>query len=248
MTKIPNGVLLPEVLPPRPEISFGIYPSPLGTVLIGSVSIGAGDSAIRRIPLDPVSSAMPMSGHETPHAPESLAKSPSRYEKQQSANHQTLGASPREAVCLIALYDNPISAEVATAEIRSRYPDAAVVSAPADIHHAVLEHLLTGYGGKMVESTKSKEAEIPVIVRGTAFQRRVWQALSEIASGERITYSQLGNRIAHPKASRAVGTAVGQNPVSILIPCHRIVRADGQTGNYHWGPDRKKHILAIESA
>jgi AraC family transcriptional regulator of adaptative response/methylated-DNA-[protein]-cysteine methyltransferase len=84
-------------------------------------------------------------------------------------------------------------------------------------------------------------------VRGTNFQLKVWRALLAIPVGSVTTYGDLAAAIGDPKASRAVGTAVGSNPVSYLIPCHRVIRATGELGGYAWGPDRKRAMLALET-
>lgn len=83
---------------------------------------------------------------------------------------------------------------------------------------------------------------------GAPFQIKVWQALLEIKSGYVTTYSDIAQAIGHPKAVRAVGTAVGRNPIGLLIPCHRALRKDGSLGGYHWGLPVKRAILAHESA
>lgn len=85
-------------------------------------------------------------------------------------------------------------------------------------------------------------------VRGTNFQLKVWRALLAIPLGSVTTYGDLAAAIGDPKASRAVGTAVGSNPVSYLIPCHRVIRATGELGGYAWGTDRKRTMLALETA
>ena len=82
---------------------------------------------------------------------------------------------------------------------------------------------------------------------GTDFQKQVWRELLEIPSGNRVSYSTVAKNIGRPKAWRAVGSAVGANPIVLLIPCHRVVPASGGTGNYRWGSDRKQAILDIES-
>lgn len=84
-------------------------------------------------------------------------------------------------------------------------------------------------------------------VKGTNFQLKVWKALLEIPTGSVTTYGDLAKAIGDPNASRAVGTAVGSNPVSYLIPCHRVIRATGELGGYAWGPDRKRTMLALET-
>ena len=85
-------------------------------------------------------------------------------------------------------------------------------------------------------------------VRGSPFQVRVWRALLRIPSGSLTTYGRLATAMGCPAAARAVGTAVGSNPISYLIPCHRVIRETGILGNYRWGPDRKRAIVAWESA
>ena len=83
---------------------------------------------------------------------------------------------------------------------------------------------------------------------GTDFQKLVWRTLLEIPSGSKISYGEIARRIGQPRASRAVGAAVGANPIALLIPCHRVVYSSGKTGNYRWGSDRKRALLEIESA
>ncbi|MCL4145803.1 UNVERIFIED_CONTAM: hypothetical protein GTU68_056454 [Idotea baltica] len=83
---------------------------------------------------------------------------------------------------------------------------------------------------------------------GAPFQLKVWEALLQIPSGHVTTYSEIATRIGKPRAVRAVGTAVGRNPVSWLIPCHRALRKSGGLGGYHWGLPVKRAMLAWESA
>jgi methylated-DNA-[protein]-cysteine S-methyltransferase len=83
---------------------------------------------------------------------------------------------------------------------------------------------------------------------GTAFQQRVWQALREIAPGGTTSYGALSERIGHPAAVRAVGAAVGRNPVSIVVPCHRVIGANGSLTGYAGGLERKTALLALEGA
>lgn len=88
----------------------------------------------------------------------------------------------------------------------------------------------------------------PLFVIGAPFQIKVWEALMAIPSGHVVTYSQIADHIGHPKAVRAVGTAVGRNPISFLIPCHRALRKSGGLGGYHWGMPVKRVLLAWEAA
>lgn len=88
--------------------------------------------------------------------------------------------------------------------------------------------------------------DIALDLRGTDFQCAVWKALLNIPRGQVISYGDVANDIGKPKASRAVGSAVGENPVSLIVPCHRVVQASGALGNYGWGVDLKKKILTLE--
>lgn len=94
----------------------------------------------------------------------------------------------------------------------------------------------------------SRLSEIKLHLKGTPFQIKVWETLLTIPMGDLTTYSAIAGKIASPGASRAVGSAVAGNPVAILIPCHRVIRASGETGQYHWGALRKKHIIGWEAA
>jgi AraC family transcriptional regulator of adaptative response/methylated-DNA-[protein]-cysteine methyltransferase len=90
--------------------------------------------------------------------------------------------------------------------------------------------------------------KITLLVQGTNFQIKVWDALLYIPPSRLVTYGDLARWIGHPASGRAVGNAVGANPVSLLIPCHRVIRSLGETGNYHWGALRKKAMIAWEAA
>lgn len=130
-----------------------------------------------------------------------------------------------------------LAAEMGEAAVRSdlarRWPAATLVEAPEALVPAITA-LLTGRG------------EIRVRLVGTQFQNRVWRALLDVPPGEVISYSALAEAIGQPLASRAVGAAVGQNPVSWIVPCHRVARASGEAGGYHWGTTVKRALLEIE--
>jgi len=89
---------------------------------------------------------------------------------------------------------------------------------------------------------------VSVLVRGTAFQLKVWEALLRIPEGQLVSYDQLAGAIGQPTASRAVGTAIGSNPIGYLIPCHRVIKKTGLFGQYRWGADRKQAMLGWEAA
>ncbi|MHC4996904.1 MAG: methylated-DNA--[protein]-cysteine S-methyltransferase [Planctomycetota bacterium] len=93
-----------------------------------------------------------------------------------------------------------------------------------------------------------ERSRLRAYVKGTAFQVRVWRSLLEVKPGTLTTYKRLAESIGLPNASRAVGTAVGANPLAYLIPCHRVIQGTGAIGGYRWGPERKRAMIAWESA
>jgi len=123
-------------------------------------------------------------------------------------------------------------------ELRRRFPKAEI-SRSADLLRFARDRLMAVFGG-------ASDAHLPLDVRGTAFQARVWESLRTIPPGETRTYAEIAKAIGRPKAVRAVGTACGDNPVSLLIPCHRVVGADGGLHGYRWGLERKRALLARE--
>jgi len=100
-----------------------------------------------------------------------------------------------------------------------------------------ISHLIAG---------QEANPSLPLDIRATAFQRRVWEALQRIPRGETRSYSAIAKKIGAPKATRAVARACATNPVAVAIPCHRIIREDGNLGGYRWGIERKEQLLAIE--
>jgi len=94
----------------------------------------------------------------------------------------------------------------------------------------------------------SPATDTPIYMIGAPFQIKVWEALLRIPTGHVTTYSEIAGAIGTPRAVRAVGTAVGRNPISFLIPCHRALRRDGALGGYHWGLPVKRALLAWEAA
>jgi len=90
--------------------------------------------------------------------------------------------------------------------------------------------------------------DIPMALEGTEFQRAVWAQLCAIPYGSTISYGELARRVGNPRASRAVGLANGRNPIAVIVPCHRVIAADGSLGGYGGGPDRKTALLDLERA
>ena len=120
-------------------------------------------------------------------------------------------------------------------DLANRWPDATFRHAPAALTLWV-EAIFAGAG------------DAPLLLVGAPFQIKVWEALLSVPSGHVTTYSDIANAIGSPRAVRAVGTAVGRNPISYLIPCHRALRKSGGLGGYHWGLPVKRALLAWESA
>jgi AraC family transcriptional regulator, regulatory protein of adaptative response / methylated-DNA-[protein]-cysteine methyltransferase len=89
-------------------------------------------------------------------------------------------------------------------------------------------------------------AEVSVDVKGTTFQRRVWEALRNVPRGTVMSYEDIARTIGRPRATRAVGSAIGANPAAVVIPCHRVIRKSGDLGGYRWGLERKRQILSWE--
>lgn len=94
----------------------------------------------------------------------------------------------------------------------------------------------------------SNQEKIKLHLKGTAFQLKVWQTLLKVPAAGLITYADLATQSGHQGAFRAVGTAIGKNPVAFLIPCHRVITSTGETGQYHWGENRKNTIIGWEAA
>ncbi len=121
------------------------------------------------------------------------------------------------------------------ADMRGRWPAARFSEDPA----ALAPWVRAAFGGG---------GEVDLQLVGAPFQIKVWEALLSVPAGEVTTYSEIARRCGRPKAVRAVGTAVGRNPLAWLIPCHRVLRRDGGLGGYHWGLSVKQAMLAWESA
>jgi AraC family transcriptional regulator of adaptative response/methylated-DNA-[protein]-cysteine methyltransferase len=129
-----------------------------------------------------------------------------------------------------------VGRDAAMADLKGRWPKATFVE-----DHAVVAPLLAAAFGQGPGETR-------LHLIGAPFQIKVWEALLSIPSGEVTTYSEIADAIGAPRAVRAVGTAVGRNPISWLIPCHRALRKSGGLGGYHWGLPVKRAMLAWEAA
>ena len=126
--------------------------------------------------------------------------------------------------------------------LHSEYADAEIKRDDAAMRPWV-ERVL-----RVCDRGEARSDMLPLDIRATAFRMRVWQELRKIPRGETRTYQEIAQAVGEPNAARAVGNACGANPVSMVIPCHRVVRSDGSLGNYGWGPERKKKMLKAEGA
>ena len=149
-----------------------------------------------------------------------------------------LVAASERGVCAILMGNDP--GKLAR-ELQDRFPRAEFVGGDARF-----EKLVARVVG-LVE-TPRLGLDLPLDVRGTAFQQRVWQALRKIPAGRTATYAELAKRIGAPKAVRAVAGACAANPLAVAIPCHRVVRSDGTLSGYRWGVERKRVLIEREAA
>ncbi|MBK5196486.1 MAG: methylated-DNA--[protein]-cysteine S-methyltransferase [Proteiniphilum sp.] len=156
-----------------------------------------------------------------------------RYNIYESLFGETLIASTDKGICFLSFGEKKMMEE----ELKQRFPGADPVEEKAEIHSTALS-LLSGSDSNL---------SIPLHIKGTDFQLKVWDELLLIPFGHKSSYKQIAENIGKPKAVRAVGSAVGKNPVSCLIPCHRVIRSDNALGGYHWGPELKERMLQYES-
>jgi AraC family transcriptional regulator of adaptative response/methylated-DNA-[protein]-cysteine methyltransferase len=108
---------------------------------------------------------------------------------------------------------------------------------------------LSGWAGQLRAHLEGRlqKLDVPLDIQATAFQRRVWEYLQSIPYGCTQSYGEIAKRIRQPRAARAVARACASNPVAVLIPCHRVVRGDGEMGGYRWGEEHKRRLLEIEA-
>jgi AraC family transcriptional regulator, regulatory protein of adaptative response / methylated-DNA-[protein]-cysteine methyltransferase len=149
-----------------------------------------------------------------------------------------LVAATDKGVCAILLGDDP---EALVRELQDRFPRAELEGGDAAFERMVAQ--VVG----LVEAP-GQRLDLPLDIRGTAFQQRVWAALSAIPAGQTATYAEIARAIGQPKAVRAVAQACGANPLAVAIPCHRVVRSDGDLSGYRWGVERKRKLIDREAA
>lgn len=149
---------------------------------------------------------------------------------------QILTAATSKGLCYMGFSDEN---ETAFNELKSRFPKAIFQKKTDDFQKN---------GAAVFGEDWSRLDKVKLHLKGTAFQLKVWEALLKIPSGKLSTYGEIANQIDKPKAARAVGTAIGSNPIAFLIPCHRVIQSSGVFGGYMWGPNRKAAIIGYEAA
>jgi AraC family transcriptional regulator of adaptative response/methylated-DNA-[protein]-cysteine methyltransferase len=149
-----------------------------------------------------------------------------------------LVAATDKGVCAITLGDDP---DVLVRDLQDRFPRAEFKGGDAEFERMVAE--VVG----LVEAP-GQRLDLPLDIRGTAFQQKVWAALQAIPPGKTATYTEIARAIGQPTAVRAVAQACGANPLAVAIPCHRVVRSDGDISGYRWGVERKRKLIDREAA
>lgn len=145
-------------------------------------------------------------------------------------------AATSKGICAVTLGDDP---EALVQNLQDRFPQAELFAGDKEFEThiaAVIAHI----------ENPAQNFDLPLDIQGTVFQQKVWQALRDIPSGQTTSYSDLANRIGQPKASRAVASACGANKIAVIIPCHRVVRNNGDLSGYRWGVERKEALLIKE--
>ena len=148
-----------------------------------------------------------------------------------------LVAASERGVCAILMGGDP---EALARYLQDRFPRANLVGGGAEFEQLVAK--VVGF----VEAP-GRGLDLPLDVRGTTFQQRVWQALREIPAGKTVSYTEIAKRIGAPQSARAVAQACAANMLAVAIPCHRVVRNDGGLSGYRWGVERKRALLDKEA-
>lgn len=147
-----------------------------------------------------------------------------------------LVAATPKGICHLAFAEEARSALLV---LKEKYPNARLIQKVDALQQNALF---------IFRHDWSKLSEIKLHLKGTDFQLKVWESLIRVPLGKLVTYKSIADRIGRPKASRAVGSAVGANPVAFLIPCHRVIQSTGYFGEYHWGANRKKAMIGWEAS
>jgi len=149
---------------------------------------------------------------------------------------QVLVATNEKGICAILLGN---SAPTVTRELRERFPEAQLERDAARLTRVLPKVLAFAEG-------RSATLDLPLDPAGTEFQQRVWRAIAGVPAGETTSYGEIARRLGCPSSVRAVGAAIGRNPLIVVVPCHRIVGAGGALTGYAGGLERKRALLALE--
>lgn len=159
-----------------------------------------------------------------------------RYGYHETPFGECLAATTARGLCSLGFVDGGDRTKALDA-LRDSWRESSIVEDP-QASRLIIEQIFS--------SASSPQEPVKLFLRGTNFQLKVWEALLQIPEGAVVSYGSLAGLLGQPNASRAVGNAVGHNPIAYLIPCHRVLRANGVIGGYHWGTPRKKVILTTE--
>jgi len=161
-------------------------------------------------------------------------------------HNTTLGlmimATTDNGVCSVQFGDTE---ESLITMLKKTFPHTESITLATKNDDSKLSHWMVDLDRYLSQKIRSLP-EIPLDMIGTAFQIRIWQCLLHIEKGQTLSYLDIAESIHNPKSVRAVGTACGKNPIAVLIPCHRVIRSDGQLGGYRWGLERKQTLLMNE--
>jgi AraC family transcriptional regulator of adaptative response/methylated-DNA-[protein]-cysteine methyltransferase len=164
------------------------------------------------------------------------AKETLRYACGSCSLGKVLVAMSGKGVCAILLGEDESALEH---DVRDRFPKAGFTGRDRELEKTLARVIA-------LLDEPARPFDVPLDIRGTAFQHRVWLALRKVPVGSTLSYAELARRIGKPEAVRAVAGACAANPIAVAVPCHRVVRADGDLSNYRWGIERKRALLARE--
>lgn len=159
-----------------------------------------------------------------------------QYRFEESIFGNLLIATTHKGICQLVFCQDETDALIA---LQTKFPNARFTNKSDEFQQNAL---------RIFQKDWTNLATIKLHLKGTDFQLKVWETLLKIPMGQLSTYGEIANQLANPKASRAVGTAIGSNPIAFLIPCHRVIQATGNLGGYMWGTTRKTALIGWEAA
>lgn len=157
---------------------------------------------------------------------------------------EVLIASTQKGICHMAFFQDQ---SLAIDELKSRFPNATYRQQSNEKQLSALA-IFSQTDPAQAENSQTELEDIKLHLKGTDFQLKVWESLLNIPQGQLRSYGEVADAIGKPTASRAVGTAIGKNPIAFIIPCHRVIKATGAFGDYRWGSTRKSAIIGWEGS